>query len=65
LVRTDKHVHLDFGEGSFAPGEPIDHFSIRWTGYFVPKNTGDYTFFFFFFDGVRLYVDDVVGIDDW
>jgi len=65
LVRTDKHVHLDFGEGSFAPGEPIDHFSIRWTGYFVPKNTGDYTFFTSADDGVRLYVDDVVGIDDW
>lgn len=65
LVRTDKHVHLDFGEGSFAPGEPIDHFSIRWTGYFVPKTTGDYTFFTSADDGVRLYIDDALGIDDW
>lgn len=65
LARTDEHIHLDFGEGSFAPGEPIDHFSIRWTGYFVPKTTGDYTFFSSADDGVRLWVDDALGIDDW
>jgi beta-glucosidase len=65
LVRTDKHVHFDFGEGSFAQGQPIDHFAIRWTGYFVPKTAGDYTFFTSADDGVRLYVDDVIGIDDW
>lgn len=65
LTRTDKHVHLDFGEGSFAPGEPIDYFSIRWTGYFTPKTTGDYTFFTSADDGVRLYIDNALGIDDW
>jgi beta-glucosidase len=65
LVRTDKHVHFDWGEGSFAPDQPVDHFSIRWTGYFVPKTTGDYTFFTSSDDGVRLYIDDVLGIDDW
>src|SRR3984885_3711598 len=65
LVRTDKHVHFDWGEGSFAPGEPVDHFSIRWTGYFVPKETGDYKFFTSADDGVRLYIGDEDAIDDW
>jgi beta-glucosidase len=65
LVRTDKHVHFDWGEGSFAPGEPVDHFSIRWTGYFVPKESGDYEFFTSADDGVRLYVGDEIAIDDW
>jgi beta-glucosidase len=65
LVRTDKHVHFDWGEGSFAPGEPVDHFAIRWTGYFVPKETGDYKFFTSADDGVRLYVGDEIAIDDW
>jgi beta-glucosidase len=65
LARTDKHIHLDFGEGSFAPGEPVDQFSIRWTGYFMPKTSGDYTFFTSADDGVRLWVDDTLGIDDW
>ena len=65
LVRTDKHVHFDWGEGSFAAGEPVDHFAIRWTGYFVPKETGDYKFYTSADDGVRLYVGDEIAIDDW
>ena len=65
LVRTDKHIHFDWGEGSFAPGEPVDHFATRWTGYFVPKESGDYKFFTSADDGVRLYVGDEIAIDDW
>jgi beta-glucosidase len=65
LVRTDKHVHFDWGEGSFAAGEPVDHFAIRWTGYFVPKESGDYKFYTSADDGVRLYVGDEIAIDDW
>lgn len=65
LVRIDKHVHFDWGEGSFAAGEPVDHFSARWTGYFVPKESGDYKFYTSADDGVRLYVGDEIAIDDW
>jgi beta-glucosidase len=65
LVRTDKHVHFDWGEGSFAAGEPVDHFAIRWTGFFVPKESGDYKFYTSADDGVRLYVGDEIAIDDW
>ena len=65
LVRTDKHVHFDWGEGSFAQGEPVDHFAIRWTGYFIPKESGDYKFYTSADDGVRLYVGDEIAIDDW
>ena len=65
LVRIDKHIHFDWGEGSFAPNEPVDHFSARWTGYYVPKKSGDYTFYTSADDGVRLYIDDDSGIDDW
>src|SRR5215469_3335538 len=65
LVRVDPHVHFDWGEGSFAPGHPVDHFSVRWTGYFIPKESGDYEFFTSADDGVRLYIDDERSIDDW
>ncbi len=65
LVRTDRHVHFDWGEGSFAAGEPVDHFAIRWTGYFIPKESGDYKFYTSADDGVRLYVGDDIAIDDW
>ncbi len=65
LVRIDSHVHFDWGEGGFAPGQPVDHFSVRWTGYFIPTQTGDYQFFTSADDGVRLYVGDDKMIDDW
>jgi beta-glucosidase len=65
LVRTDRHVHFDWGEGSFAPDQPVDHFSIRWTGYFVPQKSGDYKFFTSADDGARLYIGDDTVIDDW
>jgi beta-glucosidase len=65
MVRTDQHIHFDWGEGSFAPNQPVDHFSVRWTGYFVPKESGAYTFFSSADDGVRLYLGDEAVVDDW
>src|SRR5229473_780453 len=65
LTRTDKHVEFDWGEGSFAPNQPVDHFSVRWTGYFVPRKPGGYKFFTSADDGVRLYIGDETVIDDW
>jgi beta-glucosidase len=43
----------------------VDHFSVRWTGYFIPKKTGDYNFYSSADDGVRLYINDQRVIDDW
>jgi beta-glucosidase len=65
LVRTDPHVDFHWGEGSFAPNEPVDHFSARWTAYYVPKTSGDYRFYVSADDGARVYVDDIRIIDDW
>ena len=65
LVRTDKHVDFKWQEGSFAPNQPIDHFSVRWTGYFVPAKSADYKFYTSADDGVRLFLDDKPVIDDW
>lgn len=65
LVRNDRHVAFKWGEDSYINGGPVDHFSIRWTGYFVPKLSGDYKFYSSADDGVRLYLDDERVIDDW
>jgi len=65
LVRTDRHVDFKWENGSFAPGEPDDHFSVRWTGYFVPKKSGDYKFYTSADDGVRLFIGDELVINDW
>ncbi|MGA8151891.1 MAG: glycoside hydrolase family 3 C-terminal domain-containing protein [Terriglobales bacterium] len=65
LVRTDRRIDFKWEDGSFAPNGPDDHFSVRWTGYFVPKNSGDYKFYTSADDGVRLFIDDKAAIDDW
>lgn len=65
LVRTDRTVNFSWGEGSYADGAPVDHFSARWSGYFVPKESDDYKFYVSADDGARLYINDQRVIDDW
>lgn len=65
LARTDERIDFHWGAGSYNDEGPVDHFSVRWTGYFVPEAEDDYKFFVSADDGVRLYLDDVLVIDDW
>jgi beta-glucosidase len=65
LVRTDERVDFHWGEGSYADNGPVDHFSVRWTGYFVPSADDDYRFYVSADDGVRLFINDDRVIDDW
>ena len=65
LLRTDRLVAFDWGEGSYSADGPVDHFSARWTGYFVPKISDDYRFYTSSDDGVRLFIDDEQVINDW
>jgi beta-glucosidase len=65
LVRTDRRIRFEWGEDGYTSGGPTEHFSVRWTGYFVPKISGEYKFYVSADDGVRLYLDDQRVIDDW
>lgn len=66
LVRIDKEVDFDWAEGSPDPKIQPDTFSVRWTGRLVPDATtlqgwiGARTD-----DGVRLWVDGQLLIDEW
>ncbi|XIF82729.1 PA14 domain-containing protein [Kutzneria buriramensis] len=53
--------------GSAAPtaGIPADHFSLRATGDIAFPAAGDYTLRLLADDGVRMWVDDQLVIDDW
>jgi beta-glucosidase len=65
LVRTDEWIAFHWGEGSYTDNGPVDHFSVRWTGYFIPSTEDDYKFYVSADDGVRLYVNEERVIDDW
>ena len=44
LTRVDPALDFSWGDHAPAEGLPRDNFSVRWTGSFVPKQSGDYTF---------------------
>jgi hypothetical protein len=64
LVRTDTNIDFDWGMGSPDPSISADDFSVRWTRT-VNLESGDYRFTTETDDGVRLYVDGILIIDEW
>lgn len=65
LDRVD--ARLDFAWADGAPGEGlgVDRFSARWTGQLVPAQTGPHTLILDTDDGVRVWLNDQLVIDDW
>jgi hypothetical protein len=62
---TTQETRIDYDWGSGGPGGlPTDYFSIRWTGDW-DLEYGEYTFFIYADDGVRLWLDGDLLIDSW
>jgi hypothetical protein len=65
MVRDDQYVSFNWGYGSPAPGiVNSDYFSVRWTKT-INTNPGYYRIFITSDDGSRLYVNNVLLIDNW
>ena len=64
LVRSDYAVDFDWGQGAPAAGIPVDEFSVRWTRR-LRLSPGSYRFRVRVDDGVRVYIDGRLLIDDW
>jgi len=64
VVKTDNKVEFDW---PWFPVEGIgdDFFSVRWTGYLVPKRSFDGWIGLSTDDGIRLWIDDELFIDSW
>ncbi|HVY06674.1 MAG TPA: PA14 domain-containing protein, partial [Burkholderiales bacterium] len=66
VSQTDNQVNFDWGASAPGPaGIGADNFSVRWTGFVTASVTGNYTFETNSDDGVRLYVNGVLVIDNW
>lgn len=62
--RIDGNVNFSWSTGS-APLGVGDNFYVKWTGYFKPEESGNYTFFTNSNDGARLYVGKDKVIENW
>jgi len=65
-VKLDPLVNFDWGAGSpTITNFPVDHFSIRWTGFILPQKSSNYNFIVRGDDGYRLWINDTLLIDNW
>jgi hypothetical protein len=65
LTRIDPQI--DFGWGDTAPDEAVgaNNFSVRWTGDVSAQFTDTYTFYTVTDDGIRVWVDGKLIIENW
>jgi hypothetical protein len=65
VVRNDPDVNFNWGRGAPAVGLPIENFSARWTRQLSFPATQLYRFVLRADDGVRLWIDNQLVIDEW
>ena len=63
--RTDATVDFAWEGTAPAADVPSHEFSVRWTGTITPRYSERYTLHTRTDDGVRLWIDDTLVIDDW
>jgi glucose/arabinose dehydrogenase len=65
VTRTDPTVNFDFGSGSPDPSVGADTFAVRWTGSVIPRFSQAYTFYTTSDDGIRVWVNGALVIDNF
>ncbi len=66
LTRLDSSINFNWASGtSPGTGVPTSQYSARWTGYVQATTTGNYVFQTNSDDGVRLYVNGALVINNW
>ena len=65
MVRCDRTIWFDWGVGSPGGGVPADNFSVRWTAEVYFPSTDTYSFWATHDDGIRVYIDSSLILDEW
>jgi len=65
FVRNDATLNFNWVSGSPHSQLAVDTFSVRWTGQIQPRFSEAYTFFTTSDDGVRLWVNNQLIINNW
>ena len=64
MVRNDRNIDFNWGQGAPATGMPTDNFSVKWTRT-VDFAAALYRFHAQVDDGVRIWVNDHLVLDSW
>ncbi|HEX8852058.1 MAG TPA: PA14 domain-containing protein, partial [Pyrinomonadaceae bacterium] len=64
-TRIDPAINFEWGTNAPDPAIGADTFSARWSGQVVPLYTEQYTFHTLADDGVRLWVDGQLLVNEW
>jgi RHS repeat-associated protein len=62
---ADGSLVRNWGTAAPTTGIPADHYSLRATGEITFPQAGDYTLRLLADDGIRVWVDDQIVVDDW
>jgi len=65
LVQTNATINFNWGTSGPAPSVGSTNFTVRWTGSVQPQFSETYTFYTTADDGVRLYINGQLLINDW
>ncbi|HKV26236.1 MAG TPA: glycoside hydrolase family 3 C-terminal domain-containing protein [Candidatus Acidoferrum sp.] len=64
MTRTDPMVNFAWGDTGIST-QLLKNYSVRWTGFLVPSESGEFTLGFTGQDGYRLSVDGNLLVQDW
>ena len=65
LSRIDSAINFNWRKGAPQADVPSDRFSVRWTGYVIPRYSQTYTFYTRSDDGARLWINGQQLINNW
>lgn len=65
LTRIDETIDFAWNGNPPVAGLKADNFAVEWTGQIVPIYNEEYTFYTNSDDGMRLWIDGRLVIDDW
>lgn len=65
MQRLDNNVSFNWGTNEIIPGVASDYVGIEWNGYIKPTTTESYTFYVTCNDGVRIYLNNQLVINNY
>jgi len=64
-TRLDHAINFSWGTGSPDPALDSNLYSVRWTGFIQPRFSEDYLFSTTSSDGIRVWINNQLVIDNW